>query len=206
MKKLHSAFTSFVLAALFTACNSGPNTAKVTETKDDTGNAVSNNTSNNNNTNATSTATNANMPLNTADSTFVSKAAMGGMMEVEAGRLAQQNAQNPRVKAFGAMMERDHSTANQELMRFTSGRGMTLPTAMPADMQKHMDAMRNMKGKAFDAHYMKMMVDDHQKDVADFQKQANGGTDPELKSFAKKTLPVLQMHRDSALAINKGIK
>ncbi len=38
------------------------------------------------------------------------------------------------------------------------------------------------------------MVKDHKKDVADFKKEANGGKDPDVKSFASKTLPTLEEH------------
>jgi putative membrane protein len=38
------------------------------------------------------------------------------------------------------------------------------------------------------------MVQDHQEDVADFQKEATSGQDPALKSFAQKYLPVLKQH------------
>ena len=90
-------------------------------------------------------------------------------MEVEAGNLAQQNAASDRVKAFGTMMVNDHNKANSELMALASGRGATPPTALPADMQTHMEQMRKMTGKAFDKHYMSMMVNDHQKTIADFE-------------------------------------
>jgi putative membrane protein len=42
------------------------------------------------------------------------------------------------------------------------------------------------------------MVKDHQKEVAEFQKQAQSGSDPEVKSFAVKYLPVLQQHLQMA--------
>jgi putative membrane protein len=101
-------------------------------------------------------------------------------------------------------MVNDHSKANSELMSLTSGRGVTLPTALPADKQKHLDDMRKMTGKAFDKHYMDMMVNDHKKTIADFEKEASAGSDADLKTFATKTLPTLQKHRDSAVAINKA--
>lgn len=125
-------------------------------------------------------------------------------MEVEAGRIAQQNAQSDRVKGFGSMMERDHSAANQELTSLASRHGITIPTTLPADMQKHLDDMRNMKGKAFDQHYMSMMLSDHKKDIGEFEKESNSGKDADLKSWASKTLPVLRTHLDSAQAINKA--
>jgi putative membrane protein len=207
MKRIYLCIAALGLTCCFMACNSGENTteATTTETTDSSAGSISNNTTNNNN--ATTTSGTANkLPLSGADSTFVIEAAAGGMMEVEAGTLAQQNAQSERVKAFGAMMVKDHQAANQELMSIASGRGVMAPTTLPPAHQKMVDAMRNMKGKAFDNHYMGMMVKDHQKDVANFQKQANSGSDPELKAFASKTLPVLQMHKDSATAINKIIK
>ncbi len=54
--------------------------------------------------------------------------------------------------------------------------------------------------------YMSMMVDDHQKDIDQFEKASNKANDANLKAFASKALPVLRMHLDSAKAINDGIK
>ena len=153
----------------------------------------------------TNANTNANMnttPLSKDDSAFAMEAAMGGMMEVEAGRIAQSNATHDSVKAFGAMMVNDHTKANQDLMTAVAGR-VTIPTALPADKQKHLDEMRKMTGKAFDQHYIKMMSEDHSKDINKFEKEANSGTDPMLKQFAQNSLPVLRMHKERVEAIKK---
>jgi putative membrane protein len=152
---------------------------------------------------STTTPITAKMPLSKADSMFVMKAAAGGMMEVQGGNTAQQNAMSDRVKNYGAMLVADHSKANSELMALASARGLTPPADLPADMKKHLDMMAKMKGKSFDRQYISMMLTDHKKDVADFEKQANGGNDPELKAFAAKTLPVLKMHLDSVQALSK---
>lgn len=125
-------------------------------------------------------------------------------MEVQAGQLAQQKAMNQRVKDFGAMMVADHSKANDELKSFASGRGLMLPDSLPADKKKHLDAMNKLNGKAFDQHYVNMMVDDHKKDVDEFKKQAASAEDGQLKTWAGNTLPVLQKHLDSIQAIKKG--
>jgi len=132
---------------------------------------------------------------------FAMKAASGGMMEVEAGKLAQQNAKSDRVKSFGMMMVADHSKANDELKSIAAANNINIPTAMMPQHQKHIDLMTKMKGDAFDKHYIDMMVNDHVKDVDDFKKEANHTNNDAVKSFAAKTLPVLQMHLDSAKAI-----
>jgi putative membrane protein len=205
MKKMNLILAGTFLAIGFSACSDSGTSNTATTTDSTSTTTATNNTATDTNT-ATTTSTANRTPFDTQDSTFVMKAAMGGMMEVEAGNIAQQNASHDRVKAFGSMMVNDHGKANSELIALAAGRGITLPTALPPDMQKHMDEMRKMKGKAFDDHYMSMMVDDHKKDITLFEKQSTGGTDAELKAWAAKTLPVLQMHRDSATAINKAIK
>jgi predicted outer membrane protein len=43
-----------------------------------------------------------------------------------------------------------------------------------------------------------MMVQDHQKDLAEFQEEAKSGTDPEVKKFAEDTAKVVQEHLDLA--------
>jgi putative membrane protein len=124
-------------------------------------------------------------------------------MEVEAGNMAQQNANSQRVKDFAAMMVRDHSQANNELKSLASSRNMMLPDSMMKKHKDHITAMSKMTGKSLDKHYMSMMLNDHKKDVSNFEKASNSAADADLKAFAAKTLPVLKMHLDSAQAINK---
>ena len=140
------------------------------------------------------------------DRQFIMEAASGGMMEVEAGRLAEQSAQNARVKAFGAMMVRDHSAANSELMALASARNITLPDSMMEKHKSHIEKLRTATGRAFDREYMSMMVMDHNEDVNKFQVAANNAQDTAVRGFANRTLPVLRMHKDSATAINKNMR
>lgn len=144
--------------------------------------------------------------LNNNDtSSFMHKAAIGGMMEVELGNLAQQQASSAQVKEFGALMVKDHSKANAELKRIADAKKVMLPTAYPEKEQKHVDEMKKLKGVDFDKHYMSMMVDDHKKDIALF-KAATNNSDTSISKFATKTLPVLETHHQKATTINSSIK
>ena len=128
------------------------------------------------------------------DEHFVHDAAAGGMMEVELGRLATERAASAEVKAFGQRMVTDHGKANQQLMQIASGKGITLPKALPAEMQRERDMFARLTGAEFDRMYMDHMVKDHKKDVAEFEKQAEKGTDPAVRTFAQETLPTLREH------------
>ena len=129
-----------------------------------------------------------------ADIAFMKKAAIGGMAEVQLGELAQQKASNARVKEFGARMVQDHSKANDELKQLAGTKGVTLPTALDSKNQKVIDRLQAMSGAAFDRAYMSDMVSDHKEDIADFQKESQGGKDVDVKAFATKTLPTLKEH------------
>ena len=59
-------------------------------------------------------------PLNKEDSMFVMEAAMGSLLEVESGKIAQQNGVSQDVKNFGGMMVTDHGKAAQDLMTLSS--------------------------------------------------------------------------------------
>src|ERR1700680_1971667 len=123
------------------------------------------------------------------------------MMEVELGQIAKQKAVSQRVKDFGAMMVQDHTAANDDLKSRVSSLDVALPSMVNEDDQKEMDKLGKKQGKDFDKAYMSMMLDDHKKDVAEFRKAADKCTEPSLKDFASKTLPVLEKHLDSAKAI-----
>jgi putative membrane protein len=142
--------------------------------------------------------------LDNKTSDFAKEAANGGMLEVELGQLAQQKAVTQRVKDFGAMMVRDHTKANDDLKNSVSGK-ITLSTTMPDQYQKHVNHLRDESGIAFDKEYMKMMVDDHEKDIKKFEEIAKESKDPAVRDFAKNTLPTLYTHLDSAKAIRMDL-
>jgi putative membrane protein len=145
-------------------------------------------------------------PLEKMDRDFVMKATGGGMMEIELGNIAQQNAASQRVKDFGAMMVRDHGKVNDELTSFASRRNLTLNKDSLMNLHKsHIESLKKKTGVAFDKAYMSMMVSDHKKDVAEFEKASKMCKDQECLAWAGKTLPTLQMHLDSAQAINKSL-
>jgi putative membrane protein len=136
---------------------------------------------------------------------FLTEAAGGGMMEVTLGQVAQQNAQDPRVKAFGAMMVADHTKANNDLKAIATPKHFALPAALPEKHQHHVEKLSKKQGRDFDKAYMSMMLDDHQQDIKAFSKAAENGSDTTVQSFAKRTLPVLIKHLDSARAINRAL-
>jgi len=140
------------------------------------------------------------------DKKFVHEAAIGGMAEVELGKLAQQKAQSADVKEFGQRMEQDHGAANQQLMAIASAKGIDMPKQLDRENKQLRDKLAKADGAAFDREYMQAMVKDHKKDIKEFEKQAKSGKDADLKNFAQTTLPTLKQHLQMAQEIEHNMR
>ncbi|RYZ18592.1 MAG: DUF4142 domain-containing protein [Chitinophagaceae bacterium] len=140
------------------------------------------------------------------DHEFLVEAASGGLMEVELGQLASQNAASADVKQFGQMMVTDHTKANNELKTLAASKNVTIPSTPGEDHQEHINEVKAKTGADFDKAYMRMMVEDHQEDVNEFEEAANKASDPEIKAFAAKHVPILRQHLQQAQAINDRLK
>ena len=187
--------------------NGNSNTANANQNQNQNQNANTNTGANRNSGTTGATGQQTGMAnLSSRERDFLMDAAMGGLMEVELGRMATQLGASVAVKQFGQRMADDHSNANTELMTLATSKGITLPTALDEKHQKHVSKLQGLSGAEFDRAYSKMMLSDHRKDVAAFEKQSTRGTDPDLKAFASKTLPTLQEHLQMARALpgNEG--
>lgn len=141
----------------------------------------------------------------TTDS-FTKKAALGGMTEVELGKLAQDKAENQQVKDFGAMMVEDHGAANEKLKELAESEGWTLPSSLDSEHKSHIEDLAGKNGSEFDRAYIDLMVEDHKKDVELFEQAAESDSvDESVQQFAAETLPTLQKHLSTVEQIDSNL-
>ncbi len=141
-----------------------------------------------------------------SDAQFAMKAAQGNMAEVALGKLATQNGQSDDVKKFGQRMIDDHGKAEQDLEGIASKDNLTLPKKVNAQQKAEEQRLSKLNGAAFDRAYMRLMVQDHTKDVAEFRKESNSSAaNSDLRDFAKRTYPTLQDHLTMAKSIKNAM-
>ncbi len=138
------------------------------------------------------------------DKKFVKDAAMGGMTEVELGKLAAQKATRDDVKQFGQKMVDDHTKANDQLKEIATKSSMEVPSSLDAKHQSRIDKLSALSGAAFDKAYVK--DEGSSQDVTEFQSEAQSGSDPNVKQLAASTLPTLQEHLSMVKDLNKKSK
>lgn len=143
--------------------------------------------------------------MTTGENNFINEAAVGGMAEVELGKLASSKTQNPDIKKFAQMMVVDHSKANAELMMLAKKKDMMPPSEIDAKHQAVIEEMATLSGAEFDKAYVSEMLADHENDVKMFQAQAQSSKDTDLKAFAAKTLPTLEKHLEMIRSLSNKL-
>jgi putative membrane protein len=137
------------------------------------------------------------------DKEFFTKAIQDGMAEVKLGELAQDKAQDEEVKSFAQRMVEDHGKANDKLKQAAQSAGVTPPTEVSEKHKATEEKLSGLSGQEFDQEYMKAQVEDHQKAVELFSKQAQGSG--ETAQLAGEILPTLEEHLDMAQRIEEEL-
>ncbi|MCF6405348.1 DUF4142 domain-containing protein [Chitinophaga filiformis] len=140
------------------------------------------------------------------DANFLVNTASGVMLEAQMGQMAMDRSGNQRVKDLGAMIARDHKEAEAKLKELAAAKNVTLPTDISNQQQKQKENLLKKSGVEFDRSYVDITVNDYNKDIKDFGRAAKYATDPEVKSFASNSLPLLYTHLDSARSLQKVMK
>ncbi|WP_414472555.1 DUF4142 domain-containing protein [Microvirga sp. M2] len=136
-----------------------------------------------------------------ADHAFLTKAIEGNLAEVAVGKLAQEKGNSDGVKNFGHQLETDHSAANQKAMSVANTLKMTPPTEPTKAQRETYQKLSKLSGAAFDREFVKDMVTDHKKDVAEYEREAKRQNDP-VASYANETLPTLKNHLQTAESLS----
>jgi putative membrane protein len=164
-----------------------------------------------------------NTPL--TDDMFVKKAMACGKSEIELARMALQKSANPQVKQYAQTIIQDHTKADRELMSLKHGpgaagmpgqgaaghgvRGQGMPGQGPGALvdQEHQQAVNqlsSLQGAEFDRAYIRQQVQDHEKAISLFEKEAKNGQDASLKNFAETALTTLKDHLKQAQDLERN--
>ena len=132
---------------------------------------------------------------------FLTKAMQGNMAEVKVGQLAQKKGQSEEAKKFGQMLQMDHSEANRKAMEIAKQISVMPPNEPNAQQKAVYDKLSKLSGAEFDREFAKEIIEDHQKDIKEFENEAK--KKGAVGEFAEETLPHLKMHLQMAESLNK---
>ena len=123
------------------------------------------------------------------DHTFVARASESGRKEVAAARDGLAQLKAPELKRIAEMLVSDHSAANERLSEIAAAKGwpVSAPKSAPPPAA-------GTAGGDFDQKWIAEMIAGHERSVALYRAQAQGGGDQDLRKYARDTLPTIEHH------------
>lgn len=144
----------------------------------------------------------ANQPGGTESArSFVTDAIQGDMAEIQIGKLAQTKGATPGVRD-GETLASDHTNAERQAMTVANSMGLTPPSQPKPEAQRTYERLSKLSGRTFDRAFLRAMVEDHQKDIREFQAQAKAGSAP-ASTLARQQLPTLEAHLKIAQSLEE---
>lgn len=144
--------------------------------------------------------------VNSKDKSFMTNAAEAGHAEIEASKIALEKSSNQAVKDYAQKMIDQHTTVDEQLKQLASSKDVTLPAEPSMAQRAKIAILEKLKGNTFDKRYASMIgVSAHEDAVKLFQKSSKEAQDPDVKTFAAKTLPGLQEHLQMGRDLKKTV-
>jgi putative membrane protein len=126
---------------------------------------------------------------------FAATAAQDGTQEVALAGLALRKSHNDHVKQFAQRIVQDYAQSNGQLNTIVKCEGLALPTELDTKHNATIERLDATSGSTFDSAYLKHMEQKHS--VALFESASRSG-DPDVATFARNGLSMLQEHQELA--------
>ncbi len=137
--------------------------------------------------------------------TFVIRAAIVNMQEMELADLALTRSHNAGLQGYARKMRDEHWRAQEKLRSVAADLTTALPAMVDKKHQDAKDALKRAPADRFDAGYVKAIVSGHDEAVALFDAAATLKTLPQpLQRYAAEMLPMVKKHRDAAYALQSS--
>ncbi|HAJ25840.1 MAG TPA: hypothetical protein DCG53_01095 [Syntrophus sp. (in: bacteria)] len=126
------------------------------------------------------------------DLQFLQTAANNCVWKMNLGDLAKKQAASNAVKQYGGIMATDHGQYYQELNSLAGRKGVAFAADSDRVRKNTFVFLSQEYGAAFDRNYISLMIDDNQRDLSLYRKEAEKGHDEEIRAFAANIIKKLE--------------
>jgi putative membrane protein len=150
----------------------------------------------------TGAPTEAPATLNAVDFNFVGQANLGAPFQVDSGRLAEKKGRNAAIRDYAHLMVTSHIPVADALTAILQRKNVTPSnTLLHGAYNAMMSTLQADHRAAFDRDYVTGQVEYQKGNAALFRQEIENGSDPDLKEFARQTLPKIEDHLQRALKL-----
>jgi putative membrane protein len=137
--------------------------------------------------------------LNAVDFNFVGQANLGAPFQVDSGRLAETKGTSAAIRSYAHLMVTSHIPVVDALNVILKQKNITPSnTLLHGAYDATISTLEADRRAAFDRDYVNGQVEYQKGNAALFQQEIQNGTDPDLKEFARRTLPKIVDHLQRA--------
>jgi putative membrane protein len=133
---------------------------------------------------------------------FMKDAIQGDNSETRLGQLIAARGNSPAVRNFGSTLVRDHTRARAEAATVARRMHLSVPGSMMPEANAEYAKLQHLRGQSFDREVRRYMIEDHEKDISEFEQQARTG-DRQTAALARMQLPTLHKHLSMAQSLSR---
>jgi putative membrane protein len=145
----------------------------------------------------------ASVKLSPQDYNFVAQANLGAPFQVDSGRIAEKGATTAEIRDYAHLMVVTHIPVVDALNKVLQRKSIEAPpnTLLNGAYKTMVSSLESEHGTVLDRDYIEGQVDYQKGNAALFRNEIENGFDPDLKDFARATLPKIVDHLDRALKL-----
>jgi putative membrane protein len=136
------------------------------------------------------------------DFNFVGQANLGAPFQVDSGHLAETKGTSATIRSYAHLMVTSHIPVVDALNAILQRKNVTPSnTLLHGAYDAMISTLKSDHGAAFDRNYVNGQVEYQKGNAALFQQEIQNGADPDLKEFARQTLPKIEDHLQRVLKL-----
>lgn len=140
--------------------------------------------------------------LSAGDERLLLQVAAGGMMQLEASRVAVENATDEEVLAMAEAEVVEQTGLSEKLQEIAAAKGLTLPTEPDAETQAMIEQLQSLSDDEFDRAYIEQSgIAGHEKLDTVMSQVETEAEDADLQSLAAAAHPLVLTHLQVSRAI-----
>jgi putative membrane protein len=144
--------------------------------------------------------------LNAVDFNFVGQANLGAPFQVDSGRVAEAKGTSPAIRSYANLMVSSHIPVADALNAILRRKSITPSnTLLHSAYDAMLFTLAADHGAAFDRNYVNGQVEYQKGNAALFEQEIQNGNDPDLRQFARETLPKIEDHLQRALKLAAAV-
>jgi putative membrane protein len=134
------------------------------------------------------------------------------MTEIALGKLAENKASTPEVRAYADQLVQDHTSVDGTVIAMAQKKGIHLLDQAASSRQgrrgvrnagQFEQKLASASGATFDQLFLKQAGADHQRQIQKLQQDREDANDDDLEELIDKIVPILEQHRQLAQILMK---